>query len=167
MSTFLLHMIKKDHTPLSTGGVNLFPKLGLAFMWAGCTVPEARGRGIYSALVTERMRHAKARGIAHLGLYAMRDTSGPIVQAQGFEKTWSIFSGILSPIDETDQQSPNKPLYNKLHKSLTNIQLHQPTPLQQTPKSTNFQTTDQHGSSTMYLNQFSKLRVDLKGQESP
>ena len=82
---------QKNHTPLSTGGVNLFPKFGLAFMWAGCTVPEARGRGIYSALVTERMRHAKTHGIENLGLYAMRDTSGPIVQAQGFEKHGPVY----------------------------------------------------------------------------
>ena len=82
---------KKDRQPLSTGGVNLFPKLGLAFMWAGCTIPEARGRGIYSALVTERMRYARSHGIQHLGLYAMRDTSGPIVQAQGFEKHGPVY----------------------------------------------------------------------------
>ena len=88
---------QKSHSPLSTGGVNLFPTLGLAFMWAGCTVPEARGRGIYSALVTERMRHAKSHGIAHLGLYAMRDTSGPIVQAQGFEKHGPVYFFEKSP----------------------------------------------------------------------
>ena len=82
---------KKSNQPLSTGGVNLFPKLGLAFMWAGCTVPEARGRGVYSALVTERMRHARSHGIQPLGLYAMRDTSGPIVQAQGFEKHGPVY----------------------------------------------------------------------------
>lgn len=82
---------KSSMQPLSTGGVNLFPNLGLAFMWAGCTVPEARGRGIYSALVTERMRHARGRSIQHLGLYAMRDTSGPIVEAQGFEKHGPIY----------------------------------------------------------------------------
>ena len=82
---------KRSMQPLSTGGVNLFPKLGLAFMWAVCTVPESRGRGLYSALVTERMRHAQSRGIQHLGLYAMRDTSWPIVEAQGFEKHGPIY----------------------------------------------------------------------------
>ena len=82
---------KRSMQLLPTGGVNLFPNLELAFMWAGCTVPEARGRGIYSALVTERMCHAQSHGIQHLGLYAMRDTSGPIVAAPGFGKHGPVY----------------------------------------------------------------------------
>jgi len=77
---------KKSGQPLSTGALNLFPNLGLGFMWGGCTIPSARGRGIYSAMVTRRMEIAREKGMQRLGLYAMRETSGPIVQAQGFDK---------------------------------------------------------------------------------
>ena len=77
---------KKSGQPLSTGALNLFPGLDLGFMWGGCTHPDARGRGIYSAMVTRRMEIAKAKGMERLGLYAMRNTSAPIVKAQGFEK---------------------------------------------------------------------------------
>ena len=82
---------KQTRVPLASGGLNIYPTLSLGFMWAGCTVAHARGRGIYSAVVTERMKYAKAQGIDRIGLYAMRDTSGPIVEAQGFDKHGPIF----------------------------------------------------------------------------
>ena len=79
------------HEPLSAGGVNIFAQLSFAFMWGGCTVPHARGRGVYSAIVTKRMLCAQRYGIERLGLYAMRNTSGPIVEAQGFEKHGPVY----------------------------------------------------------------------------
>jgi GNAT superfamily N-acetyltransferase len=72
--------------PLSSGGMSLFPDLGFAFLWGGCTVPEARGRGAYSAVMKARVRHARSRGLARVGLYAMIETSAPIVERQGFER---------------------------------------------------------------------------------
>ncbi len=72
--------------PVSTGALNLFPGQRLGFLWGGSTVKEARGRGLYSTLVTARMRRAKARGCIRLALQAMRHSSGPIVEAQGFER---------------------------------------------------------------------------------
>ena len=82
---------KQTHEPLSAGGVSMFTHLSFAFMWGGCTVPHARGRGIYSALVTQRMLYARQRGVERLGLYAMRDTSGPIVHKQGFSKHGLVY----------------------------------------------------------------------------
>ena len=82
---------KHTREPLSSGGINLYPALSLGFMWAGCTVPHARGRGIYSAVVTARLLHARTLGIQRVGLYAMRDTSGPIVQSQGFAKHAPVY----------------------------------------------------------------------------
>ena len=79
------------HEPISAGGVSIFPALSFAFMWGGCTVPHARGRGVYSALVTKRMQYARQCEIGLMGLYAMRDTSGPIVEAQGFVKHGPVY----------------------------------------------------------------------------
>ena len=70
--------------------MQVFSQLSFAFMWGGCTVPHARGRGVYSALVTKRMEYARKYGVERLGLYAMRDTSGPIVAAQRFDKHGSV-----------------------------------------------------------------------------
>jgi hypothetical protein len=72
--------------PLSSGGVTSFPELRFGFLWAGGTVPEARGRGAYSAVLEARVRRARERGLTHVGLYAVTDTSAPIVLRQGFER---------------------------------------------------------------------------------
>ncbi|MBM75175.1 MAG: hypothetical protein CMK59_07225 [Proteobacteria bacterium] len=82
---------KNTQEPLSTGGLNLYPHLAFGFMWGGCTAPHARGRGVYSAVVTSRMKQAKIYGLKNIGLYAMRTTSGPIVEAQRFTKHGPIF----------------------------------------------------------------------------
>jgi hypothetical protein len=71
--------------PVCSGGMSAFPELGFALLWAGGTVPSARGRGAYSAVVAARMARAAQRNIAFVGLYARTDSSSPIVGAQGFE----------------------------------------------------------------------------------
>lgn len=70
--------------PVSSGAITLFPKLGFAMLWRGGTVPEARGRGAYKAILKERMRFAKETGISLVGLYAKLETSAPIVDRLGF-----------------------------------------------------------------------------------
>lgn len=75
----------EDGKPVSGGAMTLFPSLGLAMLWRGGTVPEARGRGHYRAVLRARMRTAAQRGIGLVGLYANLGTSAPIVEALGFE----------------------------------------------------------------------------------
>jgi hypothetical protein len=72
--------------PLTSGGMTVYRDLSFGFLWAGGTVPEGRGRGAYTALVTARIRRAAACGIAQVGLYARLETSAPIVSAQGFSR---------------------------------------------------------------------------------
>ena len=69
---------------ISTGAMNIFSTLGLGFMWGGSTIEAARGRGVYSALVTARMADARRAGLSRLGVHAMRASSAPIIQRQGF-----------------------------------------------------------------------------------
>lgn len=73
-------------TPLSVGGMNLYPDLGFGLLWGGATVPSGRGRGGYGAVLRERLLIASRLGIRTVGLYAIRETSSPIVQAFGFRK---------------------------------------------------------------------------------
>ncbi len=75
-----------DGEPVSSGGLNVYPQLGIALLWAGGTVPSARGRGAYSAVVSERVARAAALGIEFVGLYARQESSSPIVAAQGFDR---------------------------------------------------------------------------------
>ena len=72
--------------PLSTGGLNLFPKLGLGFLWGGGTAPEGRGRGAYAGVVAARLKRAAEAGCGLVGVYAREGTSAPIVERQGFER---------------------------------------------------------------------------------
>ena len=70
--------------PISAGDLRLYPALGFGYLLAGCTVPEARGRGAYSALLAHRIEVARRRGIGLVGLYAIVATSAPIVERLGF-----------------------------------------------------------------------------------
>ncbi len=79
-----------DGEPVSSGGVNLYPGLGFGFLWAGGTVPSARCRGAYSAVVAARVACAAARGVRFVGLYARVGTSSPIVAAQGFDSVGNM-----------------------------------------------------------------------------
>ena len=71
---------------VSCGGLNAFPYLGFGLLWAGSTLPQARGHGFYSALVSARVAWAKARALSLVGLYARSTTSSPITAKQGFVK---------------------------------------------------------------------------------
>ncbi|MCB9741962.1 MAG: hypothetical protein H6741_09825 [Alphaproteobacteria bacterium] len=72
--------------PLAAANLNLFRDLRFGFFWAGGTLPEARGRGVYSALVAARVARAQALGLSHVGLYARLSSSAPIVEKQGFQR---------------------------------------------------------------------------------
>jgi GNAT superfamily N-acetyltransferase len=76
--------------PVATGGMTVFPDLGFGYLWAGCTLPQARGRGAYSAMVGARIDRARELGLSHVGLYAITDTSAPIVARQGFQRVGTM-----------------------------------------------------------------------------
>jgi hypothetical protein len=75
----------RNNNPLSSGGMTLFPALGFGLLWAGGTIPEARGRGAYSAVLTARVTKARELDLDYVGLYAVVDTSAPIVLRHGFK----------------------------------------------------------------------------------
>ena len=69
---------------VSQAGMSLFHKLSFSFLFAGGTLKKARGRGSYTALVAARIAYARSVGIEHVGLFARKETSAPIVAKQGF-----------------------------------------------------------------------------------
>lgn len=79
-------------TPDPVGfGIGYFDRDG-DVLWLGgaATVPEHRGRGIYSALVARRVADARARGYRAAIIHAMKDTSAPICAKQGFRPVCDI-----------------------------------------------------------------------------
>lgn len=76
----------KSNRPVSSGGMTIFRALGFGLLWAGGTIPEARGRGAYSAVLTARVNKARDLGLTYVGLYAVADTSAPIVLRRGFKR---------------------------------------------------------------------------------
>lgn len=75
-----------DGEPVCSAGINFFDALGFGFLWGGGTVPAARGRGAYSAVVAARIEWARRRGVDLVGLYAREQTSSPVLAAQGFDR---------------------------------------------------------------------------------
>lgn len=73
-----------DGVPVASGGLTAFPELKFGLLWAGATVPEARGRGAYAAVLGARVEMARRMGLGTVGLYAVEDTSAPIVARHGF-----------------------------------------------------------------------------------
>ena len=77
---------RQSQSPLAAAALNLYPEQKLGFMWGGATIPEARQRGVYSALITARMKIVQTLAYSRLGLYALRGSSGPIIKRQNFNK---------------------------------------------------------------------------------
>ncbi len=75
---------KRTERPVCTGNMTLFRDHAFAFFWGGGTVPEARRRGFYSAVLTARVGLARNLGISTVGMCARSDTSAPIVTRFGF-----------------------------------------------------------------------------------
>jgi hypothetical protein len=73
-----------DDQPVAAAGLLLTDR-GVAVMAGGATLPQARGRGCYRALVRARWDDAAAAGSPNLVVQAS-DRSGPILAAMGFRR---------------------------------------------------------------------------------
>jgi len=83
-----LALVWEDDVPIATGRVTFTP-WGL-FLGGGATLPRARGRGAFSALIPVAWREAVRRGTPALVTWARRDTSEPILARLGFEEVAAI-----------------------------------------------------------------------------
>lgn len=78
-------IVAYDHgEPISAGGLSAFADMSFGLLWAGATLPAARGRGAYRAILAARVALARAMGLRHVGLFAKTDTSSPVVARVGF-----------------------------------------------------------------------------------
>ena len=62
------------------------PNAPIVILGGGGVVPEARGRGLFRALVKRRMEDARADGIRAATMQAMDATSAPIMKRLGFSE---------------------------------------------------------------------------------
>jgi GNAT superfamily N-acetyltransferase len=79
-----------DGEPAGASNVALFPPAA-ATINGGSVRPKFRGRGVYRAMVAERLRIAREAGVDGLCVWA-GDMSGPILEKLGFQKVgWRRF----------------------------------------------------------------------------
>ncbi len=71
-----------DGTAITTGGCTLAG--GVAQLWGAVTLPGARRRGGYRAVLAERLRLAREHGASLALVKARADTSSPILRRAGF-----------------------------------------------------------------------------------
>ncbi len=71
-----------DDEPVSTGGCTLTGEVAL--LWGAITLPASRGHGSYRAVLTERLRLARAHGATLVMAKGRALASGPILLRAGF-----------------------------------------------------------------------------------
>ena len=71
-----------DGVPVGTGGITVAGPDGR--LWGGGVLPDARGRGVYRALLAARLDYAVAHGCAMAIVKGRVETSGPILRRAGF-----------------------------------------------------------------------------------
>ena len=81
--TLSVYVAYADGQPVSAAWMFCPPTSRFASMWGGSTLPDYRGRGIYTQLVAARVQEARARGKQFLTIDAS-PMSRPIVTKQGF-----------------------------------------------------------------------------------
>lgn len=73
-----------DGRPVSTAWVRFAPGSAFASLWGGSTLPEYRGRGVYTALLTTRLCEARERpGVRYVYVDAS-EMSRPLLEKRGF-----------------------------------------------------------------------------------
>jgi GNAT superfamily N-acetyltransferase len=89
--TLSIYVAYVDGRPVSSGRLEYFPGTPFAGLYGGGTRPEARGRGVYRAVVAARAAEARRAGCRYLAVDA-RDTSRPILERLGFEAVGKLTS---------------------------------------------------------------------------
>jgi len=79
-----------SETPGSFASTMYIPDTSVVLLAGAATLPEARGQGLYSALVARRLQDAVADGKTTAIIQAVRTTSAPILMKRGFEEVCGL-----------------------------------------------------------------------------
>jgi GNAT superfamily N-acetyltransferase len=88
-----MQLARIDGEPAGAAGMSVLPPS--AFLMGAVVLPEHRGRGLYRALVTSRLRTAAQRGCTLATSHALATTSHPILARLGFRDVCPLT--MLSP----------------------------------------------------------------------
>lgn len=81
--TIGIYVAYVDDKPVSSARITFSEGSPFAGLWGGSTLPEYRGRGLYTALIAARAQQAMERGVRFLTVDAL-PTSRPILERRGF-----------------------------------------------------------------------------------
>ena len=76
--------------PVAFANIVVIPGTKVALLAGAATLPEYRGKGIYSNMLKVRKDKAKELGIEDLVIQAKEETSAPIAKKHGFEKVCTL-----------------------------------------------------------------------------
>jgi GNAT superfamily N-acetyltransferase len=79
------------------GSCGIFLRQDFGYLVGGLVAPEARGRGIYRALVDARLAFLRARGITLAVTHARDATSAPMLEHLGFRTVYPYECWYLKP----------------------------------------------------------------------
>jgi GNAT superfamily N-acetyltransferase len=87
-----LFLARDQGTPVGTAGLATFERS--VYLMGGVVLPAFRGRGVYRALVTARLRYAAERHLPYATSHARASTSAPLLERLGFETLcrFAVFS---------------------------------------------------------------------------
>ena len=86
-----------DGEPVAWSYLVYVPESPIVLLGGAATVPEARGQGVYTALVKRRLDDARADGREAAVIQADRNTSAPICAKLGFKELCSLELYVWSP----------------------------------------------------------------------
>jgi hypothetical protein len=72
--------------PVAFGNLVFVPGTSIVLLGGAATVPDVRGRGIYTSLVARRLADARAAGAEAAVIQAVRGTSAPVCAKLGFKE---------------------------------------------------------------------------------
>ena len=83
--------------PVAFGNILVIPSTKVALLGGAATLPEYRGKGVYSNMLKIRMDKAKEFGMEELVIQAKEKTSAPIAKKHGFEKVSTLNFYMYNP----------------------------------------------------------------------
>jgi GNAT superfamily N-acetyltransferase len=90
-------VVEMDGVPVAAGWSSFASDSPFVGLWGGATVPEARGRGMYRALVAGRVEEARRRG-RRLAAVDAGPMSRPILERLGFAVVSEIIPCLAEPV---------------------------------------------------------------------
>jgi hypothetical protein len=91
--------LPESAAPVAYASMIYLPDQPLVVLYCAGTLEQARGRGVYTSLVSRRLADAHRDGVQAAVIQAVRDSSAPICRKQGFVELCNLDWYIWEPED--------------------------------------------------------------------